>query len=163
MNRMVEIPSTIEELDNQVEDKRLILANETKVNEIINLRINHNKEEPSIYIQNSHANHIDDCLKVPQNTLIIFTGASGFSSRIDSQHNLVKEDLITLLKTPIIDKEDMNKRLKDLQKGNWFPMITFHYSDYFGIIPSDDNERQLSCLDGAREMHTTESYYDLRL
>ena len=139
----------------------------TKNEEIKQLRDNHSNETPSIYLQNSHSSQTTNCLKVPQNTLIIFTGASGEVSKIGSHKKLLSNsDFIKLLKKPITNKKDMDKKLKDIRKKNWYPMLTFHYSDYFGITPSNDNERAVldgqKCIDvDGNDMHTTESYYDI--
>ena len=135
------------------EDRRLEVETEKKDNEIKKLR-NHSNIKPSIYIQNSHSNQTTDCLKVPENTLLIFLGASGESSIIGSEQSITNPKVIELLKKPIKNKTDMDEKLKDLLNGNWYPMITFHYSNYFGITPIGDSKRQ-KC-----EFNTTESYYD---
>jgi len=135
------------------EDRRLEVETEKKDNEIKKLR-NHSNLKPSIFMQNSHSNQTTDCLKVPKNTLLIFLGASGESSRIGSEQSITNPRFIDLLKQPITTKQEMDKRLKDFLDGNWYPMITFHYSNYFSITPSGDSKRQ-KC-----EFNTTESYYD---
>ena len=135
------------------EDRRLEVETEKKDNEIKKLR-NHSNLKPSIFMQNSHSNQTTDCLKVPKNTLIIFLGASGEISRIGSEQSITDPKVINLLKQPITTKPEMDERLTAFINGNWWPMITFHYSNYFGITPSGDSKRQ-KC-----EFNTTESYYD---
>ena len=117
------------------------------------LRDSHTNETPSIYIQNSHSHHLWDCKKLEKNYLLIMIGAGGVSAVGD--HELLLQDPIVrkLLTLPIITKEDMDERLFQLR--DFFPMLTFHYSNYFGIKPINDKKRK-KC-----KYNTTESYFDI--
>ena len=66
-----------------------------------------------------------------------------------------KPMVIEYLKLPINDKKDMDERLVQLRE--FFPSLTFHYSDYFGIKPENDSSRK----DEDCEYKSTESYYDI--
>ena len=117
------------------------------------LRDSHTNETPSIYIQNSHSHHLWDCKKLEKNYLLIMIGAGGVGAVGD--HELLLQDPIVrkLLTLPIITKEDMDERLFQLR--DFFPMLTFHYSNYFGIKPINDKKRK-KC-----KYNTTESYFDI--
>ena len=142
----------------------LKLANKKRIQEIKDLRKNHSNKTPSIYIQHSHSYQLLDCLKVPKNTLIIFTGPSGVCSRSDNERDLTNPEFSKLLKgtEDKMDFEGMKARLKNIRDKNWFPDLTFHYSNYFGAKPTKDSKRQLKCLgeDGKTQMRTIESYTD---
>ena len=141
------------EVDNVIEDERLKMEKNKQKEELKKLRINHSNLNPSIYIQNSHSVQIKDCVKVPIDTLIIFTGISGIVSIKGSEIPLKNSKVKELLKKPIKNKDEMNKRLKELRI--YFPMLSFHYSNYFGIRPKGDMKRQ-EC-----KYNSTESYYDI--
>ena len=141
------------EVDNVIEDERLKMEKNKQKEELKKLRINHSNLNPSIYIQNSHSVQIKDCVKVPINTLIIFTGISGIVSIKGSEIPLKNSKVKELLKKPIRNTDEMNKRLKELRI--YFPMLSFHYSNYFGIKPKGDKKRQ-EC-----KYNSTESYYDI--
>lgn len=138
---------------NEEENLRLKLELEKKNKEIEKIRSSHSNITPSIYIQNSHSEQLWDCKKIPKNILLILLGNSGVSSSVGHELLLTKPEVVTLLKNPINNKSEMDKRLKDLREH--FPMLTFHYSDYYGIKPIGDKKRK-KC-----RYNTTESYYDL--
>ena len=140
------------EVDKGIEDERLKLEIKKKDAEIIQLRKGHSNFNPSIYIQNSHSSQTTNCLKVPKDTLLIFLGASGIESMFGHELELLKPKVMELLKKPIENKSQMDRRLQDLREE--LPMLTFHYSDYFGIKPIGDSKRK-KCI-----YNTTESYYD---
>ena len=80
-------------------------------------------------------------------------GISGIVSIKGSEIPLKNSKVKELLKKPIRNKDEMNKRLKELRI--YFPMLSFHYSNYFGIKPKGDKKRQ-EC-----KYNSTESYYDI--
>jgi hypothetical protein len=157
-------------------NKKRIKANEKRIKEITDLRDNHSNENPSIYMQNSHGLQTEECLKVPKNTLIIFTTATGDSSRIGAEIALRDPDFSTKLKipTPRIEpsetktnitrkEEEMKQWIKNIVDLNLYPSITFHYSDYFGVKPIGDQlkSRRLPCPGpNGDPMNITESYTD---
>ena len=87
--------------------------------------------------------------------MLIFTGPPGVSSIADHELLLQNPMVIEYLKLPINDKKDMDERLVQLRE--FFPSLTFHYSDYFGIKPENDSSRK----DEDCEYKSTESYYDI--
>jgi hypothetical protein len=135
------------------EEIRLRIEKEKIDSKLKELRVRHSKSNPSIYLQNSHSNHLNVCLKVPKNTLLIFLTVSGEPAIMGVELPLEGSEFQELLKKPINNKTEMDKRLYDLRKV--FPDLTFHYSDYFGIKPIGDSKR-LKC-----KYNTTESYYDI--
>ena len=111
------------QIDNRLEDERLKVEIAKKDAEIKELREGHSNLNPSIYIQNSHSSQTTDCLKVPEDTLLIFLGASGIESIFGAELPLAEPKTMELLKTPIENKSQMDKRLEELRKV--FPMLTF--------------------------------------
>ena len=151
------------ELELKLANEKRIEANKKRIQEIKDLRKNHSNKTPSIYIQESHSHQLSDCLKVPKNTLIIFAGPSGVETRIGFEQAL-NRDFSKLLKgtEDKMDFEGMKTRLQKIRAKNWYPDLTFHYSDYFGAKPTGDTPRKLKCPgeDGKTQMSTIESYTD---
>jgi hypothetical protein len=134
-----------------IDYEALIRERETKIKTI---RDSHTPLKPSIYIQNSHSHHLWECKELKKNFLLIMIGSIGVSS-IGNHELLLQEELvIQLLKSPIRNKDELNHRL--IQLREYFPMLTFHYSDYFGIKPEGDKKRT-KCT----KFSTTASYYDI--
>ena len=142
-----------QEIKNRIENDRLKKEKEKRIKLIKNLRGNNNSK-PSIYFQDSHSIQLLNCLLVPENTLLILVGESGIESRFGHDKPLMYKSVIELLKRAIKNKDEMDTRLKELRKI--FPMLTFHYSNYFGIKPTGDKKREMC------DYNTTESYYDIQ-
>ena len=126
-------------------------------------------KKPTVYTQNSHSFHIKDCLQVPKDTIIMFIANSGIESTIGNTKPLYdNEEVYEIFSRPIESKQDIDKMEVDLRKPNLFPTVTLHYSDYFGITPYNDTEKEPIPAkhyrkqgDLCRYLTTRESYYDI--